>query len=602
MSSGNDFHLHFISQNQSYDVDFQQQEKASAENVMIDGRNYVIRGDKSEVLWLKAKLPELAKSGMTIEDLKIRLQDVGAKEIGIAERVQSVAIQPFGQQVAHKEGAWSLQKKASLPGKQKLVANKYWEKNSSRFAKIAKTTKHIERLKKQMESTSRGKAGRAKRSSLTTQIDIHEKRLADLRKPDGMFLQFLKNCSNNPGIVEKTFLAAVEGNDPAKFQKLFAKSTEEQLSAIDHGEGLNVIPRAPLSQKPVTVTKSDLKDIQDYMRDTGFSGAVTITDRSSTYTVSTPNVPDPQAPFAIHSVGKVFTGVLALRMIEEKVIPKKALDKPIQLSAEIVEKLPPKVREQLKHTTLREVMLHHGRYGDYLGNYQDAIEAALQENRLPPVVDAPEDFLQFADKNLVVPDKSGYAYSNLGLLLVGLSLQHLYNSQNKEAMTYDGLLHDYVLEPAGVGVYERHKPEKARVNPQDKVSSHITGGPAGGAWSTVGDLARFGNWLGAKYRDTDSPFSDLIEEFGGEFFSEREFSHGGSIESASAHLSHRLENGVTITIVSDKEGLGLASDLAQTIQENLLKQTPLERSTHELGARLSETGDLAGEPLLKSKL
>jgi hypothetical protein len=48
--------------------------------------------------------------------------------------------------------------------------------------KIEKGKKHIERLKKQRDSCKRGKAGRAKKRSLSEQIDIHQQRLAKLEK------------------------------------------------------------------------------------------------------------------------------------------------------------------------------------------------------------------------------------------------------------------------------------------------------------------------------------------------------------------------------------------------------------------------------------
>ena len=62
----------------------------------------------------------------------------------------------------------------------------------------------------------------------------------------------------------------------------------------------------------------------------------------------------------------------------------------------------------------------------------------------------------------------------------------------------------------------------------------------------------------------------LIGYIWGEFYGKREIAHGGSIESASAHLSHRLDNGVTIAVVSNTTGLGKASDLCDVIQENIL--------------------------------
>ncbi len=565
MSSGNNLHLHFVAENHFFDIDFQLQKKRSSETVSIDGRNYVLCGDEFSITWLKTKLPELTGCGLTRQELKKRLKRLKATELDVESRTDSVAVAKLGTFIPKNKSSWV--------SKNKTVANKYWEINATRFLEIAKTVKHIEHLKKDASFS----------------VDEQEKVLSELRKPDVRLLRFLKDSSSNPSRVEQNFFAAVKQNDLSLFQTLFQNLTADQLLSIDSGEKLNVISPTLLSNHPVTITKSDLANLREHMRDINFSGAVALSDGTDTYTVSSDNLLDPQVPFSIHSIGKVFTGVLALRMIEEGMISVKVLDQPIQLKPEVIAKLKPKVREQLKHTTLRAVMLHHGRYGDYLGNYQNAIETALKENKSPPTVDSPEDLLRFADKDLAKPDSAGYAYSNLGLLLVGLSLQHLYNSQHDEQMTYDELLRDYVLEPAGVQVYKRHKPSKARVNSEDKVASYIAGGPAGGAWSTVGDLARFGDWLGAKCEDSNSPFFQLIEEFGGEFFSHREIAHGGSIESASAHLSHRLDNGVTLSVVSDMTGLGVASNLAQVIQENILKQTPLERAVEGLESRLQET-------------
>jgi len=43
-------------------------------------------------------------------------------------------------------------------------------------------------------------------------------------------------------------------------------------------------------------------------------------------------------------------------------------------------------------------MLHRGRYGDYLGNYQKAIENALKEGSPIPKINKPADFLQLLIK------------------------------------------------------------------------------------------------------------------------------------------------------------------------------------------------------------
>jgi hypothetical protein len=109
----------------------------------------------------------------------------------------------------------------------------------------------------------------------------------------------------------------------------------------------------------------------------------------------------------------------------------------------------------------------------------------------------------------------------------------------------------------------------ARVNKEDLSSPHIAGGPAGGYWTTAEDLLKFGKWLGTKSKDEQ--FMRLANTYGGEFYNNREFSHGGSIESASAHISHRIDNGLTVSVMSDMTGLGRASKLAEMIQQRLLE-------------------------------
>ena len=65
----------------------------------------------------------------------------------------------------------------------------------------------------------------------------------------------------------------------------------------------------------------------------------------------------------------------------------------------------------------------------------------------------------------------------------------------------------------------------------------------------------------------------LAHTYGGEFYNNREFSHGGSIESASAHISHRIDNELTIFVMSDMTGLGRASKLVEMIQQRLLEDS-----------------------------
>jgi hypothetical protein len=132
-----------------------------------------------------------------------------------------------------------------------------------------------------------------------------------------------------------------------------------------------------------------------------------------------------------------------LRLIEEGIIPEDVLNKPIQLNAEVIKSLPPVIQEQLAKTTLRDVMVHRGRYGDYLGKYVNAHEKAVKEGTEVPQISHPRDFLTYADEELIPLDKlgpEGDSYSNLGILLVGLSIEDLYNEHSRENLPYDEIL------------------------------------------------------------------------------------------------------------------------------------------------------------------
>ncbi len=108
-------------------------------------------------------------------------------------------------------------------------------------------------------------------------------------------------------------------------------------------------------------------------------------------------------------------------------------------------------------------------------------------------------------------------------------------------------------------------PKGARVNKEDLSSPHI----AGGYWTTSEDLLKFGTWLGTKSKDEQ--FMRLAHTYGGEFYNDREFSHGGSIDSAGVHILHRIDNGLTVSVMSDKTGFREASKLAEMIQQRLLE-------------------------------
>ena len=65
------FHFHFISKSQSFDITFNEKKKASKNTVLVDGRNYELQGDVFNIAWLKQKIPELNNSSeISLKDCK----------------------------------------------------------------------------------------------------------------------------------------------------------------------------------------------------------------------------------------------------------------------------------------------------------------------------------------------------------------------------------------------------------------------------------------------------------------------------------------------------------------------------------------------------
>lgn len=248
-----------------------------------------------------------------------------------------------------------------------------------------------------------------------------------------------------------------------------------------------------------------------------------------------------------------------MRLIQEGTLTDEILNAPLTLDEEVFEKLPQKVREHLitNRPTLLEVMQHKGGLGDYLEKYFKEVS----ESREPPEMKGPESLLRFADGETF--PKGEVHYSNLGLLLVGLSLQHIAGKPFKE------LLHEYVIAPAHMECFSSQKPDDALINPDDPKSAHNFGSPAGGYWTTTQDLCAFGSWLSSLWKK-EPKFKELVEKYGEEFYPrEGEIGHNGRISSASADFSVFPEQGVVLSVLSNKAEQ--AMEMKKAIQWHMLQ-------------------------------
>lgn len=368
-----------------------------------------------------------------------------------------------------------------------------------------------------------------------------------------------------PDDFENRFNQALATKNVQLFLSLLDQIYEDDLCTIIYSLELGIPTRQDVPCNQWSFTDQAKRELKQYVQDLGFSGSLTLQDSNHTpFSVTSEGI-DPATPFAMHSVGKVFTGILALRLIHLGKLDKKVLDEPVQLAPSVIEGLPKNVQRHLKENgiTLRQLMLHEGGLGEYLDNYIFSINLALESKTNPPKMGYPEDFLQYAEEKTYPVGQ--VKYSNLGLLLVGLSAQYL------TQRSFDDLLREYIIIPAKIGHFSSHKPEDAKINPSDPVAEHLCGSPAGGYWTTSADLCRFGGWICQECKD--STFLQLMETYGSEFYSRGELYHDGVIPSASACLCVFPERDVTVAILSNKNYPG-AIEMNTAIKNHMLHTRP----------------------------
>lgn len=358
----------------------------------------------------------------------------------------------------------------------------------------------------------------------------------------------------------KEFDHAIQTKNFEEFLSLFKDLTVDQLWNIRNNE--NCQPKGFVKIKPYEITEEDRINLKQYLDDIGFSGSVTISDAKGTYCICPTNRESLEnASFSINSISKVLTGVLALMTMEPDDFEKKLDLAPSILS--FLEKRKESVYKHLEKPNLLQTMNHDGGFGDFLGNYEKVFADGLKEGT-PPIINKPEDFLEYAETSLY-PLNSGH-YSNLGILLVALAVQHKCKDK-----PFDDILQELILTPAKVNI-QKSKPDDGVFNPKDPCQGMLMGGPSGGYWATSNELLKFGTWLQQKCNE-DPEFLSKMEKFGTEFYvrEDEEIHHNGDSSVGSSFLSSFLKSGVTISVLSDQSNY-MANRIYYTIRERMIEE------------------------------
>ncbi|OGT38149.1 MAG: hypothetical protein A3F11_04395 [Gammaproteobacteria bacterium RIFCSPHIGHO2_12_FULL_37_14] len=378
-------------------------------------------------------------------------------------------------------------------------------------------------------------------------------------------------------IIDEIIDDSIKRNDIESFKILISTFiTPSEAIMIDVAQGLGVKLKGNEVQIN-KITSYDREQLERYMQDEGISASVYIGNtncelKEGDEILSSNTLAD--GYYTIHSVTKIFTGILVLRFIEEKIIKESDLVKPIcDIFPEFVDSLPNKLKEHFTQykITLYQLMVHEGGLSDYLLDdksknhlgYLTAISTSLKQKSKLPVINDICDFLQYAGPT--EPDMINKSrYSNVGFNIIGMLLEYL-SHQN-----FETLLNKYILKEAGISAddFSKVMPAKNAIfNTIDDRPPYIIAGPAAGHWAKLKSLAQFAKWFYEK-SNNDTNFKSLLNKWGQEFYKNGIIEHTGYVESSAAFLSISLKTGNILVVLTNQKS-GQAIELPLIIKKHI---------------------------------
>jgi hypothetical protein len=376
---------------------------------------------------------------------------------------------------------------------------------------------------------------------------------------------------------KEKFDEALQAEDYKKFR-------DNVISQISLGDlyilhNVNELKSLPIESSSITAADHELA-VADLRKAVGvedkYEGVCVVGTSGDTRNIGSE---DSSRMFTVHSLGKVFTGVLISDMIAQKIIPQDQLSLVgVQLDEDVMLQLPETVVKQLAKVTLHQVMLHQADLPDYLGNYLDDIKKSVEEGSKSPSLNEPQDFLRYSGDKIEENN-----YSNVGILIAGLAAQHHYNKKKPESerKTYNEILKEFVLRPAKLEHFSITPPKEGLFSDDNKVQRHICGSPAGGYWASASDMQKFAGHICGRMQDKS--FESAVLTYGGEFYNSQNQSieHRGELDpgdKSSAWFSVHIPSGTSCVMASNTDHSGF---IGQQVSNMIASEQ--KRETAKLG-------------------
>jgi CubicO group peptidase (beta-lactamase class C family) len=284
--------------------------------------------------------------------------------------------------------------------------------------------------------------------------------------------------------------------------------------------------------------------------------------------------------FNLGSMNKMFTGVAIAQLAEQG---------KVSFRDTISVYLPDYPREKAKRITLHHLLTHTSGLGSFWNE-------SFEERRMK--LRTVNDFLAlFIDDPLLYPPGERWHYSNAGFIVLGAIIErvsgqdyfsyvreHIYHPAemyDTDAYELDQIVPNLAVGYTYAGLPETTEPRQRRNN----LLLHVVkGGPAGGGYSTVQDLFKFGRALSShvllsptstevvltgKVEMPDSPGLAYAYGFGeGQSTGKRLVGHSGGFPGISARFAFSPEAGDSVAVLSNYDP-PIADQVADTIWEKL---------------------------------